>query len=44
MPKLSPNVWGSNKEFVQQIRQAATLHDIGKIGIPDQVLRKPGKL
>lgn len=29
---------------VRLIRQAATLHDIGKIGIPDQILFKPGKL
>lgn len=29
---------------VEAIRQAAPLHDIGKIGVPDQVLRKPGKL
>lgn len=27
-----------------QIRIAATFHDIGKIGIPEQVLHKPGKL
>ena len=26
------------------IRQAAPMHDVGKIGIPDAVLRKPGKL
>jgi len=26
------------------IRVAAQLHDIGKIGIPDEVLRKPGRL
>jgi CHASE1-domain containing sensor protein len=29
---------------LETIRQAAPLHDIGKIGIPDVVLRKPGKL
>ena len=29
---------------VALIRQAAPLHDIGKIGIPDSVLLKPGKL
>jgi diguanylate cyclase (GGDEF)-like protein len=27
-----------------RIRQAAQLHDIGKVGIPDDVLRKPGRL
>jgi two-component system response regulator RpfG len=32
------------KEECQAIEQAATLHDIGKIGIPDAVLLKPGKL
>lgn len=26
------------------IRQAALMHDVGKIGIPDAILRKPGKL
>ena len=26
------------------MRQAAPLHDVGKIGIPDQILLKPGKL
>ena len=26
------------------IRHASPMHDIGKIGIPDQILRKPGKL
>ncbi|MCE5267586.1 MAG: CHASE domain-containing protein [Planctomycetaceae bacterium] len=26
------------------IRQAAPMHDVGKIGIPDAILRKPGKL
>ncbi len=29
---------------VELIRRAATLHDIGKIGIPDHILLKPGKL
>jgi HD-GYP domain-containing protein (c-di-GMP phosphodiesterase class II) len=29
---------------VEQLRQAAFLHDIGKIGIPEQVLHKPEPL
>lgn len=31
-------------QFVQHIRNAAMLHDIGKIGVPDQVLKKVGQL
>src|SRR5262249_46714226 len=27
-----------------EIRRGALLHDVGKIGIPDAILRKPGKL
>ncbi|WIT12451.1 DUF3369 domain-containing protein [Paucibacter sediminis] len=29
---------------VEFMRQASPLHDVGKIGIPDRVLNKPGKL
>lgn len=35
---------GLRKEHVDQIRIGAQLHDIGKIGIPDSVLQKPGRL
>ena len=31
-------------EWVELLFQAAPMHDIGKIGIPDAVLLKPGKL
>jgi HD-GYP domain-containing protein (c-di-GMP phosphodiesterase class II) len=31
-------------EEVETIRQAALLHDIGKLGIPDTILTKPGEL
>lgn len=27
-----------------QMRRGALLHDIGKLGIPDSILLKPGKL
>jgi putative two-component system response regulator len=33
-----------NMEFIDSISYAGTLHDIGKIGIPDNVLLKPGPL
>ena len=32
------------KDEIDNIRIAALLHDVGKIGIPDDVLSKPGKL
>ncbi len=35
---------GLPSEDVALIRRAATLHDIGKIGIPDSILLKPGSL
>ncbi len=33
-----------NNDFVEIIRQAALLHDIGKISIPESILNKEGKL
>jgi putative two-component system response regulator len=35
---------GQPEEFVEMIQLAAQLHDVGKIGIPDAVLHKPGRL
>lgn len=35
---------GLSEDEAELIRQAAPLHDLGKIGIPDAVLMKPGKL
>jgi hypothetical protein len=37
-------VMGMDDEQVEIIRIGAKLHDIGKIGIPDAVLRKPARL
>jgi len=33
-----------SKEFIETIRYAAALHDVGKISIPETILHKPGKL
>ena len=35
---------GLSKEEVKEVYSIALLHDIGKIGIPDSILNKPGKL
>ncbi|MFP6583970.1 MAG: response regulator, partial [Candidatus Hydrogenedentota bacterium] len=33
-----------NEEYIGNLVQASPLHDIGKVGIPDSILCKPGKL
>jgi PAS domain S-box-containing protein len=35
---------GLGEHFARNIQLAAPLHDVGKIGIPDHILLKPGKL
>jgi diguanylate cyclase (GGDEF)-like protein len=35
---------GLDSERVEMVRTAGVLHDVGKIGIPDRILLKPGKL
>lgn len=37
-------MFGIHKEQLVHIRRGALLHDMGKLGIPDSILLKPGKL
>lgn len=41
---LIASALGFEPDFVKLIRMAAPMHDIGKIGIPDAILGKPGAL
>lgn len=34
----------ADAELCKHIREASSLHDVGKIGVPDRVLLKPGRL
>jgi putative two-component system response regulator len=34
---------GGSRPWAEMLRKAAPMHDIGKIGIPDAVLKKPGR-
>ncbi len=35
---------GCDQEFCEKIFRYAGLHDVGKVGIPDAILKKPGRL
>jgi diguanylate cyclase (GGDEF)-like protein/putative nucleotidyltransferase with HDIG domain len=35
---------GLSEEQVERVRIAGMLHDVGKVGVPDSILRKPAKL
>ncbi|MFZ5888984.1 MAG: HD-GYP domain-containing protein [Chloroflexota bacterium] len=35
---------GMTEEMLVHVRRGALLHDIGKMGVPDEILLKPGKL
>ena len=41
---LIATAMGLDPEWIEQLRLAAPMHDVGKIGIPDAILTKPGAL
>lgn len=41
---LIASTMGVREPEMSWIRQGAILHDVGKIGVPDAILKKPGKL
>ncbi|PLY07256.1 MAG: response regulator receiver protein [Arcobacter sp.] len=42
--KLLATYYGLNEEKIDLLFTASPMHDIGKVGIPDSILKKPGKL
>ena len=44
MSMVLAEAWGMSAEDCELVVNASPMHDIGKIGIPDQILLKPGKL
>lgn len=41
--KLSEKIPSINDTYIENLALASSLHDIGKVGIPDSVLLKPGR-
>lgn len=44
MSDLLAEVAGCDRDMCELIRHASPMHDVGKIGIPDRILLKPGRL
>ena len=42
--ELLAMLYGLNQNEAKRLKLASPMHDIGKIGIPDHILNKPGKL
>ena len=41
--KIIAQAYSGNKEWVEMLFNAAPMHDVGKIGIPDHILLKPAQ-
>ena len=41
---LLATLWGMGEDEAELLRLASPMHDLGKIGIPDNILLKPGRL
>lgn len=41
---MTAEILGINGKELVNVRRGALLHDIGKLGVPDSILLKPGKL
>jgi HD-GYP domain-containing protein (c-di-GMP phosphodiesterase class II) len=44
LARLTGRELGLSETQLQQLEWAGMLHDVGKIGVPEQILNKPGKL
>ncbi|WP_166241633.1 DUF3369 domain-containing protein [Paenibacillus turpanensis] len=42
--KVLAQLYGLSEEDAELLRLASPMHDVGKVGIPDHILNKPGKL
>ena len=42
--KLLAKLYGLDSDQIEILFTASPMHDIGKVGIPDEILKKPGKL
>ena len=42
--RLLALLWGMDKKEANNLLIASPMHDIGKVGIPDSILKKTGKL
>jgi len=42
--KLLALLYGMDEDEAELLKMASPMHDIGKVGIPDSILNKPGKL